>query len=131
MFFRRGIKLILFFSLLIFSWPVQSFNDTITHPKLAWESAEVFNENWGDKISLEEIMWIAQGAREEDTPPRWMNHFYNPETGAGLFFYSSAKDWVEQNIRQSLYLKGNQTWQKAIDSYAKGNKEEAFVALGH
>lgn len=72
-----------------------------------------------------------QGAQEEDTPLRWMNHFYDPKTGTGLFLYSSAKNWAEQNIRQSLYPKSNQTWQKALDFYVKGNKKEAFIALGH
>ena len=115
----------------IFVEKIFSFDDIINHPLLARKSIELFNASSGNKISSQEIGWIMQGAQEEDTPLRWMNHFYNPETGAGLFLYSSAKDWAGQNVRQSLYFKGDQTWQKAINSYTKGNEEEAFIALGH
>ncbi|MDD5294628.1 MAG: hypothetical protein PHP21_01760, partial [Patescibacteria group bacterium] len=116
----------------IFIEKIFSFNDVITHPTLARQSIELFNESSGNKISSTlEISWIMQGAREEDTPIRWMNHFYNPITGYGLPAFSSAKDWTGQNIKQSLYPKGNQTWQRAIDSYVKGDRQEAFMALGH
>ncbi|MDD5071739.1 MAG: lamin tail domain-containing protein [Patescibacteria group bacterium] len=132
MFSRRGIKLFLIILFLFLAGQASSFNDTITHPTLARQSVELFNEFSGNKISsTAEINWIMQGAREEDTPPRWMNHFYNPQTGYGLSFHSSAKNWTGQNIKQSFYPKGNQTWQRAIDSYIKGDRKEAFIALGH
>jgi len=132
MFLRRGIKLFLIISCLFLAGQASSFDDIITHPLLARKAVELFNESSGNKIALtQEISWIMQGAREEDTPIRWMNHFYNPITGYGLAGFSSAKNWTGQNIKQSLYPKGNQTWQKAIDSYAKGNRKDAFIALGH
>ena len=116
----------------IFIEKTSSFDDVITHPTLARKSVELFNESSENKISsTQEISWIMQGAREEDTPIRWMNHFYNPATGYGLAGFSSAKNWTEQSIRQSFYPKGDQTWQKAIDSYVKGDRQEAFIALGH
>ncbi len=110
---------------------VFSYNDTITHPFLTEQISSVFNKNSDFELTNQEINWLRQGSVEEDTPIRWMNHFYNPLTDNGLWGFSSAKDWSRENIKQLLYPKGNQTWQKAIDSYIKGNKEKAFIALGH
>ena len=108
-----------------------SYDTDTAHPFLTREAVELFNQNAENKISEEEIEWIVQGAIEEDTPIRWMNHFYDPNKQKGLFGFSSAKDWTKQNIKQSFYPKGNQTWQKAVDLYVDGKKEEAFIALGH
>jgi len=77
MFSGRGIKLLFIIFFLLLAGQASSFDDIITHPLLARKAVEVFNEFFGNKISSQEIGWIMQGAREEDTPIRWMNHFYN------------------------------------------------------
>lgn len=97
-----------------------------------------------------------EGARKEDAPPRWVNHFYDPTTDLGwqgqkmgnmsqsnvlaahyLFLSSNAPvsslNWAANQELQNNYssYQGNQTWQKAIYKYNQGNKKQAFTALGH
>ncbi|MBU1350220.1 hypothetical protein KKH19_03885, partial [Patescibacteria group bacterium] len=117
--------------LVIFSSQVFSYDTNIAHPYLTQKAIELFNNNNNQKISAQEMQWIIQGAKEEDTPIRWMNHYYDPVANKGLWNFSSAKDWSKQNIRQMLYSKGNQTWQKALQEYRNNNKKQAFIALGH
>ena len=131
MFSRRGIKLLLIVFFLFLAGQASSYDTEVAHPFLTQKAVELFNSETREKITEQELAWIIQGAKEEDTPIRWMNHFYNPETGRGLLAFASAKDWTGQNLKQSLYPKGNQTWQKAIESYAKGDEKGAFIALGH
>lgn len=135
----KSIKLvfILFFVAIIGSVVIGnrvfSYNDTITHPSLTDNIAKVYNANFEQKLSDEEINWLKQGSIEEDTPIRWMNHFYSFNLQTGLGSFLSSKQWAQDPIVQSAYFfaKGNQTWQKAIESYAKGDNRTAFIALGH
>ncbi len=110
---------------------VFSYDTEVAHPFLTEKVIELFNKNSEIQISQQQREWLKQGAIEEDTPIRWMNHFYNPITGNGLWGFSSAKDWSRENIKQLFYPKGNQTWQKAIEFYTNGDKKQAFIALGH
>ena len=110
---------------------VFSYNDTITHPALTDNIVDVYNENFDLKLSGQEKEWIKQGSIAEDTPTRWMNHFYNPVSGGGLFGYLPSKDWAQNSFFQSIEFGGNQTWEKALDSYVKNDKRSAFFALGH
>ena len=108
-----------------------SYEETMTHPSLTDNIARVYNINFERKLSDEEINWLKQGSVEEDLAPRWLNHFYDPNTNQGLWGNFPSKQWARDSLAQALARGGNQTWQKAIDSYAKDNKEEAFYALGH
>jgi hypothetical protein len=115
---------------------VFSYNDTITHPSLTENIVKVYNQNSEKKLSELEINWLKQGSVEEDATPRWLNHFYEPNIGVGLGTSPSAKNWAQSPSLQAVYLDalgfmGDQTWQKAIESYAKGDNKAAFVALGH
>ncbi len=137
-FFKRGKKLfiilgIVIFSLTAFYFSVFSYNDTITHLSLTENIANIYNANFEKKLTQPEINWLRQGSIEEDAAPRWLNHFYNPQTGKGLWSFYSAKAWSQNQTAQSSYFlsQGNQTWQKAIEEYANGNNQAAFVALGH
>ena len=123
----------LIFNSALFMSRVFSYDDKISHPSLTNNIAEVYNKNSGNKLSKEEINWLKQGSIEEDIPIRWMNHFYEPSANKGIWGFSSSKDWAQNQALQSFYFatKGDQTWQKAIDSYAKGDKKTAFIALGH
>ena len=61
-----------------------------------------------------------------------MNHFYDPIHNVGLkSSYDTAKKWAGNASNQASYSKGDQTWQRAIDYYQKGDKEKAMIALGH
>ena len=78
MFLRRKIKLLLIIFFLLLAGQASSYDTNVAHPFLARKAVELFNESFGNKItSTQEISWIMQGAREEDTPITWMNHFYN------------------------------------------------------
>ena len=111
---------------------ILAYDDKTTHPALTQEIVEFYNLSFPDKkLTDQQKEWIIEGSILEDTPSRWMNHFYDPQTGKGLWNFSSAKEWSKENIKQSLYPRGNQTWQKAISLYAEGKKQEAFIALGH
>lgn len=119
----------------VFCSRVFSYNNTITHPSLTDNVAKVYNVKFGRKLSNQEINWLKQGSIEEDRNPRWLNHFYNPQINQGLGNFASAKDWAQNPKLQLIYLKpisgGDQTWQKAINSFVDGDKETAFIALGH
>src|SRR3989344_7267873 len=135
-----------------------AYSPYYTHPDLTEEIAKLWNlknSNQNLKISQEEIQWMRQGVINEDTPARWINHFYNPirKTGwsgkhfgdltpeQGLYEGESMApkpaiasiDWATNQEYQSAYGRqyGNQTWQKAIKLYIDGDKKSAFTALGH
>lgn len=108
------------------------------HPKLTQAITNLYNQNHPDqKISQKEIEWLIRGAVDEDVFPRYVNHFYDPINnrpwlGRNLLALT-AKEWAENSMRQKTYFssKGDQSWQKAIDSYIKGDKQSSFIALGH
>lgn len=112
---------------------VFSYDNLMTHPSLTDNIARIYNADNSQKLTSQEINWLKQGSIEEDKAPRWMNHFYNPARNEGLWSFSSAKDWSQSPNLQKIYFKslGDQSWQKAIDSYTSGDKKEAFIALGH
>lgn len=137
---------------------VFAYSPYYTHPDLTEEIAKLHNlknENADLEISQKEIDWMRDGAINEDKPPRWINHFYDPihQSGwSGKHFgtltqeegqYEGASmaprpvlasiDWVTNQEYQAAYGRqyGNQTWQKAIKLYIDGDKKSAFIALGH
>ncbi len=145
------------FSFLFFNYSF-SYSPYFTHPDLTEEMVKFFNlksQESNLKISKQEILWLRKGAINEDTPPRWINHFYDPvhKIGwTGKHFGSLSEedgykkgadmapkpalasiDWAENQEYQSAYAAeyGNQTWQKALVSYVIDDKESAFIALGH
>ncbi len=143
---------------------VFAYDSKNAHRALTYEAAEFYNLNTpsgspskeGERIAAEEIDWLMQGAQEEDTPPRWINHFYNPITGEGWtaeklggvdskvlallssFALSSrapisSKNWAKNRSAQGDYWRygGDQTWQRAIELYAAGDRKGGLIALGH
>ena len=112
------------------------------------------------KVVDELASYLIDGARHEDTNPRYLNHFYDPVNDRGLadgiYQGQGSKYWAQDEDSQtallyklfvytadsiltasqlskidSIYNKTNFTWQKAVDLYAQGKNEEAFFALGH
>ncbi|HBV58122.1 MAG TPA: hypothetical protein DEB73_02595 [Candidatus Magasanikbacteria bacterium] len=107
------------------------YDTNIAHPGLTKLAAELYNQQ-GGQLNSQEIKWLMQGAIEEDTPFRWMNHFYDPIHIVGLkSSYDTAKKWAENASNQASYAKGDQTWQRAIYYWQTGNKEKSLIALGH
>lgn len=149
--------LILLTIVLSFSLTVAAvcYSPYYTHPDLTAQMAVLYNQkNSGVQVSSAEIAWLRQGAIEEDEPPRWINHFYDPVHGVGWggkhagdidekSALAEGTDmaplqplpsiyWSTNQEAQAVYRQfGNQTWQKAIWSYLTGDKESAFKALGH
>ena len=111
------------------------YDSELAHPNIAQLAALLYNKNNPErKLTLEEINWLMQGAKDEDTPTRWLNHFYDPVYNVGLLFgrrYLSAKDWAISPRSQADFALGDKSWQRAQDDWQKGNREEAFKALGH
>lgn len=150
--------LFIFLSTFLFSFQfIYSYNDTDTHPDLTVEMIELYNlQNPQNKLSEKEIELVRQGSILEDTPPRWVNHFYNPETGLGWtadnlkgvpkehlqafskWFLSfeapvSSLNWAHNQQLQNIYslYKGNHTWEKAVYDYATGKNDEGLNSLGY
>jgi len=151
-------KIVLAVSIFLLSFgSANAYSDQTTHPALTQEIIEFYNLSFPDKkISAEEAEWIIQGSITEDTPPRWVNHFYDPirkvgwtgdNTGnlspslissvASIFLTEEdplpSTVWVHSGLFQEknkLYG-GNRTWEKGMEYYAYGDKKEAYITLGH
>jgi len=156
---KKVAFILLFFLMFILNMSfVFAYNNITTHPALTDETIDLLNFYSGDKIASWEKEWIVEGSVSEDTPPRWINHFYDPvynEGWTGEFgpsyvseellrkfsdvFLSpedavSAPVWaVNQELQVKYFLyEGNRTWGKAIYEYVKNdNKKEAYKSLGH
>ncbi|MDD4477193.1 MAG: hypothetical protein PHY40_03485, partial [Patescibacteria group bacterium] len=132
---KRFAFIILICSGLFFSENVFCYDTNIAHPGIAEIAAKVYNQNFEQDLTDEEIGWIKQGTMEEDTPTRWMNHFYDPIYEKGLVFggmtYSSAKNWASSPFTQTNYALGDKSWQRALDDIKKGDRKNAFKELGH
>ena len=131
--------------------------DAITHQALTQEIVRFYNLLHPnapiDDVSLQDIL---KGSVEEDAPPRWINHFYNPLTKTGwtgdkmgalpssvvrLFSFIgisseealSAIDWIKNNIIQDKYASygENHTWKTGLKEYATGKIDGANQTLGH
>ena len=138
-----------------FAAPAFGYGDKTTHPALTDEVVDFYNLFADRKIASEEKEWIIQGVADEDTPPRWINHFYDPINKEGwkgentgvwpksvvrslsdVLLSSnepvSSLDWMHDQRLQKKYerYKGNRTWERAIYEYLNGNEKEAFYTLG-
>ncbi len=136
---------------------VFAYDDATTHPGLTSEVVSFYNATHpGFSLSDEERSWLVEGSRLEDTPPRWINHFFDPVHGvawsgenegsvspyAVMLFARfglsqkaplTAVRWANADLEQGQYsyYGGDETWKKATNAYAKGDRKAAFIALGH
>ena len=110
----------------------QAWDTNITHPHLTAEAVAVFNQEFDNQLTSVQKEWIIQGSVREDTPLRWMNHFYDPVYNTRGFkgMWSNALDWSLAYQLQKNYALGDNSWQRALWEYKKGNEEQAFLALG-
>jgi hypothetical protein len=132
-FILSGFLFLLFYSLNNFSF---GYGTKFSHPEITREIINLFSKNFPEKqISQEETEWLIKGSVEEDTPIRYVNHFYDPVHSQpwlnGAVIALTALDWAQSPNYQKLFIRGDQSWQKAIASYLKGDKQASFIALGH
>ena len=133
--------------------------DGPTHAALTDQIVDFYNLNLPSgqaPISPQQKEWVVQGSLDEDTPPRWINHFFDPiynrawngeRTGVvpaflvrlvRTFFLSideplTSIEWVNSYLIQESYVRygGNHTWKRGLEHAADGNQEEAYKTLGH
>lgn len=143
---------------ILFSFPQysRSYDDKTTHPGLTDEMVDFYNFSSKVKLTGEEKEWIVLGSINEDTEPRWINHFYDPINNEGwkaenlgwvpplaLSVFSktllnvntetvSSKNWVHNEALQVKYGNywGNRTWENAIRQFVAGDKMFAYQTLG-
>ncbi len=131
----RKTKILFVVTLLLFpAWQVWGYDNIITHPKISSVAIEIFNKHAGGKLTDEQINWIVQGSIAEDADPRYINHFYNPETGSGLddsgFKGLSAKEWA-QNQSGLISFEGDYSESTILKNYQEGNYKRAYEGIGH
>ncbi len=128
-----GVSIILiFFSTIAWRDSVFCYDTNIAHPNIADLAAKTYFAGTGHELTTEQINCLRTGAKDEDMPIRWMNHFYDPIYNTGFkSIYLTAKDWSRASELQRDYAFGDQTWQRAIEEYKDGNEEQAFCTLGH
>lgn len=127
-----SVLIAIFCSVRIISNRVFCYDSNIAHPHIAELAIDLYNQNFDPDLTEEEKRCILTGAREEDTPTRWLNHFYDPVHNQGLKgVYLSAKSWAENPNKQTSYALGDQSWQRALADYKNNQKKLAFTELGH
>ena len=132
----KKILFVLLFEAIIISsalWSgrVFAYNDTMTHPALTENVIRIYNANFEQKLSSQEIGWIRTGSIEEDKIPRPANHFFEPNSGVGIVGFANSKSWAQSSALQKISGSGDYSWPVAINAYVKGDKKTAFIALGH
>lgn len=118
---------------LVFVDQVFCYDSFIAHPGIAGLAVKAYNKDNSKKITAEQYEWIKQGSVDEDTPVRWLNHFYDPVYNRGLWFgtqHVSSKVWAQDPATQQNYANGDGTWQRAVSDYRRGDYENAFKELG-
>lgn len=122
------MKRIILFTLLFFpAIKIFAYSPETTHAGLAEQSVIFYDQNFSRQITDAEGELIVMGSREEDRPvARSLNHFYDPTRNIGINGFRTAKDWATEDFNGNDF-----TWRIAIDYYAKGDEETAFIALGH
>ncbi len=145
------------FGILFFPIQTLAFSESTTHPALTEQMVEMYNLVYpNDPISDADKALMIQGSIDEDTPPRWINHFYDPTTGKGwqgekagwvpgflMRAFSkkafspetavSSKQWSQDRYLQSrnALVKGDRTWQRALEEMqVNHNPREAYYTLG-
>ncbi|MBI2591649.1 MAG: lamin tail domain-containing protein [Candidatus Brennerbacteria bacterium] len=132
-----------------------------THAGLTKEIFQFYNKHSAvNKIPDSLKNYLIEGSRQEDMPPRWFNHYYDPVYGRGLTSalygnWDQSKTWAQApKLQNQLVYKvpvviasiltaiqekqisaitneTDFTWQKAIEFWNQGEKEKALYALGH
>jgi len=123
-----------------------AYDEIIVHPSLTSEMAKLYNLNYGEKLTDQEIEWMKKGSKDEDDRQglliRSGNHFYNP---LGIKKWAdntlignsvpepklTAKEWLHDSLEQDSFPGGDFTWERGIWDYANGDRQHAYESLGH
>jgi hypothetical protein len=151
----KKILLVLLLLIYFFTAPsVLGYSAKTTHPALTSQVVSFYNYLHPDKpITEEQKEWLMLGSELEDTPPRWVNHFYDPIRKISWNYETMDKsdksmiaqvtqlvtgitkttaiDWVNNTIYQRRAEGGERTFGKAISYLADNNEKEGFITLGH
>ncbi len=130
---KNKFKILIIFLLVFLPFKfLKAYDNIITHPTIARGAVLFYNETAEKKLSDEQMNWIVEGSIAEDTAPRYLNHFYNPETKKGLddgiYKGESALDW-EQN--QDSAKTGDYDEATILENYKNKNYERAYLGVGH
>ena len=133
------LKIIFIILVLGFAYQVFGYNNLITHPLLSESAAAIYNQRVGLKLTDQQKSWIIKGSVDEDTDPRYANHFYNPITGKGLDGYDqkgslifkvqgqSAKAWAQNQDSAT----GDYSEAAILKNYQNGDAARAYLGIGH
>jgi outer membrane protein assembly factor BamB len=122
-----------------------------THYNLTQEMVKFYNLNFDPDITPHQLELILKGSLDEDTPPRYMYHLYDPIYNRAPFSdfgVHTAKEWaLSSDIQQSSLVTfasviykllhidfqyhGDYSWPAAIKFYQKGSLDQAYYGLGH
>lgn len=121
-----------------------AYSDDTAHRFITEETAKYFNHYYSDvALDQEEISRLVQGSTDEDIPPRWLNHFYDPIYNRGFRGLRTSKAWAEDTNAQAGRIidsnfvgayfgaKNDYSWERAILDYVYGDKKRGMEALGH
>ncbi len=123
-----------------------AYDEVIVHPLLTSEMAKLYNLNYAEKLTDQEIDWMKKGSKDEDERQglliRSGNHFYNPfgiKKWADNTFVGNivpepkltAKEWAHDSLEQDSFPGGDFTWERGIWDYVNGDKQHAYESLGH
>ncbi|MCX6712098.1 MAG: hypothetical protein NT041_00205 [Candidatus Vogelbacteria bacterium] len=141
--YKIVIGLALASSIFVYSQITLAYSTLTTHRAITNESAKFFNTYYStQEIPLDQINSLTKGSADEDTPPRWLNHFYDPVHQAGFRGLRSSKAWAEDTSAQAGWVNknplaeyfsasGDYSWERAIYDYVYADKNRAMEALGH
>lgn len=125
-----------------------------THEYLTSEAVNLYNKTAGDNAIANDLrQYLYDGAKAEDSDPRYLNHFYDPINNDGVIGGESSKKWASDRVGQwsmlflslpktglsataykkikQFYPTGDFTWRAALEYWIRGDKEMAMEALGH
>src|SRR3989338_863797 len=140
-------------SVLFFAFSAFGYSQNTTHPALTDEIVDFYNLSFKDNtITQEEKQWLVKGSIDEDDGGRFFSHFYDPVYDRGLqsAFTAgvptiSSKKWAMGDTQKNFYnsqmtgyaaISGADSihdfsYNRALQDYAKGDKQRAFIAFGH
>lgn len=139
-------------SSLLLSSKAVAYDQIFTHPALTRESVNVYNASFPrNKLSEADKSWLIQGSSDEDIPPRWLNHFYDPVYQKGWMGYTTSKDWAYSSKKQQILAVSAESlqagivngiknaksafadysYQRALHDYAVGDRQRAMISMGH
>lgn len=80
--YKKLLCSLIIFIILFFNYSNNNsfaYDDKTTHPALTNEIVDFYNLSFpNNQLTAQQKEWIVQGSIDEDAPPRWINHFYDP-----------------------------------------------------